>query len=251
MHSIDKAARIAGAVYLVGIIVGPFSLIYVPNVLFVTGNAAATASNILTHEALFRLAIAGDLLNGLIGLFVSLALYRLFRGVNQNLALLVVILGGLIPAVIFFINSLNWAAALILVHPDQFLTVFTRLQQYALAMVFLRLHSQGNVVNELFWGLWLFPFGALVMRSGFLPRLLGVWLIVGGFAYVIFSLTGLLLPQYSGAVFAISQPAFLGEVAIVLWLLIKGANVADPPHPQHGNEHGHGTIESRTKITAL
>ncbi len=226
MRPIDKAARVAGGIYLLGVLVGPFSLIYVPNVLFVTGNATATANNIAAHEMLFRFAFVGDILNGLIGLAVAFALFQVFKGVNQSLAVAMVILGGLIPATIFFINALNWMAALIVVNGGDILSAFAKPQQDALATLFLRIHSQGNVVNGVFWGLWLFPFGVLVMRSGFLPRFLGIWLLVGGFAYLIFSVTGLLVPQYSDVVFAISQPAFFGEIAIALWLLIKGAKVA-------------------------
>jgi hypothetical protein len=236
MHPIDKAARVAGAFYLAEVLIGPFSLIYVPNKLFVTGNATATANNILAHETLFRFGIIGDLLNGVLGLFTVLALYQLLKVVDRNLAALMVVLGGAMVTPIFFVNSLNWVAALVLVHGADFLAAFTRPEQYALAMVFLRIHSQGNVVNEIFWGLWLLPFGLLVMRSGFLPRFLGIWLMVGGVAYVINSFTGLLFPHYQDLVFTISQPAILSEIAIMLWLLIKGANVkalpATAPYPR-------------------
>jgi hypothetical protein len=225
MHPIDKAARIAGALYLCEVIVGPFSLMYVPNVLFVTGNATATASNILAHETLFRFGIVGDLLNGTLGLCTVLALYNLFKRVDRNLAALMVILGALMVTPIFYINSLNWAAALQLVHGAPYLTVFDQGQRDALAMLFIRLHSQGNIVNEVFWGLWLLPFGVLVVKSGFLPRLLGVWLLVNGVAYVAVSLIGVLLPQFYEMAFNLAFPALLGEIAIVLWLVIMGAKV--------------------------
>jgi Domain of unknown function (DUF4386) len=225
MHPIDKAARVAGALYLLAILVGPFSLIYIPTVLLVSGDATATAHNILTHEMLFRLGILGDLLSGISILFLTLALYQLLKGVDRGYAVLMVILGGLMVTPIFFLNALNWVAALLLVHGADFLAAFTQAQRYALAMLFIHLHSQGNVVNEMFWGLWLFPFGILVARSRFLPRLLGVWLIVGGLGYLALSLAGLLFPQYEDIVFTVVQPAFLGEIAIMLWLLIKGANV--------------------------
>jgi hypothetical protein len=225
MHPTDKAARVAGAIYLLEIVVGPFSLIYVPSALFVSGNAAATVGNILAHETLFRFGIVGYLLNGTIGLFTVLALYRLLAGVDRSLAVLMVILGGLMVTPIFYLNALNWIAALWLVHGGDVLAAFSRPQQVGLAMLFLHLQSQGNIVNEIFWGLWLLPFGRLVMRSGFLPRLLGIWLIAGGFAYVVISFTGLLLPQYYETVFNVSQPALFGEIAIALWLAIMGANV--------------------------
>ena len=92
-------------------------------------------------------------------------------------------------------------------------------------MFFLRLHGQGLAVNDIFWGLWLFPFGLLVMRSRFLPRILGLLLIVNCFAYVAISVTSLLLPAYGNVVFRASMPALLGELWIMLWLVIKGAKV--------------------------
>jgi hypothetical protein len=90
-------------------------------------------------------------------------------------------------------------------------------------MLFLRLHDHQNTAAEILWGAWLFPLGILVYRSRFLPRFLGVWLVINGFAYVIMSFTGLLLPQYQGNVFLISQPALFAEIALMLWLVIKGA----------------------------
>jgi hypothetical protein len=111
-----------------------------------------------------------------------------------------------------------------------FLAVFDKPQRDALAMLFIRLHHQGVVANEIFWGLWLIPFGLLVYRSTFLPRVLGVWLIVNGLAYVAVSLSSLAFPQYQDEVGSIVFPALLGEVAIMLWLVIKGA---DAPKQQH------------------
>jgi hypothetical protein len=144
--------------------------------------------------------------------------------VDQNLAALMVILGGLLPATIDFLNVLNDAAALVLVRGADFLSVFEKPQRDALAMLFLRLHHQEIVAAEILWGLWLFPLAILVYRSGFLPRFLGAWLIINGFAYLTMSFTGLLLPQYEDMVSNIAFPALLGEMAIMLWLLIKGAN---------------------------
>jgi hypothetical protein len=229
MHPTDKAARVAGAIYLSLVLVAPLRLVYIPSTLFVHGNATATASNIAAHEWLFRLGIVGDLFCGTIVIFVVLALYRLFQGVDQNSAVLMVILGGVLPAAVDFFIVLNDAATLLLVHGADFLSVFEKPQRDALAMLFLRLHDQEVVAAEILWGLWLFPLALLVLRSGFLPRFLGVWLIINGFAYLAMSLTGLLLPRYEAAVSNISLPAQLGEVAFVLWLLIKGARVQPLP----------------------
>ena len=225
MHPTDKAARVAGAIYLSLVFTAPLRLIYIPSALFVRGNATATADNIAAHELLFRLGIVGDLLTGTIAIFLVLALYRLLKEVDQNHAALMVILGGLMVAPIYFLNALNDVAALLLVRGADFLSVFEKPQRDALAVLFLRLHHHGVVANEIFWGLWLFPLAVLVIRSGFLPRILGIWLIINGFAYLTISFTGLLLPQYEVMVSNIAFPALLGEVAIMLWLLIKGAKV--------------------------
>jgi hypothetical protein len=223
MTSTSRNARIAGFLYLLLVIVGPLRLMCIPGTLFVHGNASATAANIAAHQTLFRLGIAGDLFCGTILIFIVLALYRLFREVDQYLAVLVVILGGVLPAAIDFFITLNDAAALILVRGADFLSVFDKPQRDALAMLFLRMHDQEKFAAMIFWGLWLIPLGILVYRSRFLPRFLGVWLIVNGFGYLVDSVTGLLLPQYQNAVGTFTFPALTGEVAFVLWLLIRGA----------------------------
>jgi hypothetical protein len=196
---------------------------YIPSKLFVAGNATATVDNIAAHEWLFRFGIVADLVCGVILIFLVLAFYRLFKSVNRNLAVLVVILGGVMPALIDFLNTVNDGGALMAVRGADFLSVFDKPQRDALAMLFLRLHHQAIVGAEILWGLWLFPLGMLVYRSRFLPRFLGVWLIINGLAYVIISFTGLLLPQYYSVVFDRAFPALLGEMALMLWLVIKGA----------------------------
>jgi Domain of unknown function (DUF4386) len=124
---------------------------------------------------------------------------------------------------IAFLNELNSIAALVLVRGADFLSIFEKPQRDALAMLFLNLHFHGLVVDEIFFGLWLLPLALLVHRSRFLPRFLGVWLAIDGFAWVILSLTGVLLPQYYDKVFTYCQPASFGEVVFMLWLVIKGA----------------------------
>jgi len=226
MHPTDKAARVAGAIYLSMVFTAPFSLIYVPNKLIVRGDATATASNILAHETLFRLAIFGDLVGHVIFICLGIALYRLLSNVSRSWALLMV---GfvLVSAAVGFLNSLNNIAALLLFRGGEFLSVFDTAQLNALGMLFIRLHSQGIFIDEIFWGVWLFPFGLLVFRSGFLPRFIGGWLIINCFRYVALSVIALFFqPSYNTA-FKVLQPVFFGELAIMLWLLIKGAKV--PP----------------------
>ena len=228
MHPLKKAARIAGAIYLSMVVTGPFSLIYVPNKLIVRGNAVATADNTLAPETMFRLAILADLVGSVIFICLALALYRLLSSVNKTWAGLMVAF-VLVSAAVGFLNTLNDIAALTLFRGTDFLTVFDKPQREALGMLFVRLHSQGILINEIFWGLWLFPFGLLVFRSGFLPRFIGVWLMINCFGYVALSVTALFFPTYYGTAFQWSQPILFGELAIMLWLLIRGAKVPTVP----------------------
>ena len=224
MHPTNKAARIAGAIYLSMVFTAPFTLLYVPGKLIVRGDATATASNILTHETMFRLAIIGDLFTHVIFICLGIALYRLLSSVNKTWAMLMVVFVS-VSAAVGFLDTLNNIAGLILFRGADFLSVFEKPQLNALGYLFIRLHGQGIFMNELFWGLWLFPFGLLVFRSGFLPRFIGVWLIINCFGYVVLSMIALLAPDYYGAAFKWGQPVLFGELAIMLWLLIKGAKV--------------------------
>jgi uncharacterized protein DUF4386 len=222
MTSTRNPGRVAGLWYLALVIIGPLRLIYIPSKLFVSGNAAATANNIAAHEWLFRFGMVGDLIGAVVLIFLVLAFYRLFKDVNQQLAVLVVILGGVMPALIYFVNVVSDAGALMVVRNPNFLSIFDKPQRDALVMLFLRLHDHQVTAAEILWGMWLFPLGILVYRSHFLPRFLGVWLLINGGAYVILSLTGFLLPQYENKLFLVFQPALFAELALVLWLVIKG-----------------------------
>ena len=222
MTSTRNPGRVAGLWYLALVIIGPLRLIYIPGKLFVSGNAAATANNIAAHEWLFRFGMVGDLIGAVVLIFLVLAFYRLFKDVNQQLAVLVVILGGVMPALIYFVNVVSDAGALMVVRNPNFLSIFDKPQRDALVMLFLRLHDHQVTAAEILWGMWLFPLGILVYRSHFLPRFLGVWLLINGGAYVILSLTGFLLPQYENKLFLVFQPALFAELALVLWLVIKG-----------------------------
>jgi hypothetical protein len=227
MTSLSRNARVAGFLYFT-LMTAPLRLIYIPAKLFVAGNSSATANNIAAHETLFRLGILSDLFTATMDIFLTLALYRLFKTVDEGLARLMVVLGALMVTPIYFLNTINDAAALLLARGASFLSVFDKPQRDALVMVFLRMHGQGILANEIFWGLWLFPFGLLVYRSRFLPRFLGVWLMLNCFAYLATSVTGILWPQYEQRVSNWLFPVMLGELAIMLWLIIVGAKERQP-----------------------
>jgi hypothetical protein len=195
MSSTKNPGRFVGLLYVLVSIPGAFALVYVPSKLIVDGNATATASNIAASETLFRAGIACNLISQILFMWVALALYDLLKGVNQRHASLM--LGLIVVSIpIALLNELNAIAALILVRGADFLSIFEKPQRDALAMLFLNLHSHGFGIAEIFWGLWLFPLGLLVYRSGFFPRILGVLLMARCFAYVVESLTPLLLPRY-------------------------------------------------------
>jgi hypothetical protein len=223
MTSLSRNARVAGLVYIVASVIGVVRLLYVPSKLFVHGNPAATASNIASHELLFRTGIVCNLVSSVLFIYVTLTLYRLFKQVDQSLAVQMVILGSLMPVPIFFINSVTDAAALLFARGDVLVSVFEKSQREAFVAVFLNLHHHLDLANAIFWGLWLLPFGLLVYRSRFLPRVLGVWLVAECFAWLLFSFAGLLRPGTENTVFTYSQPLMFAEVAIMFWLAIRGA----------------------------
>ena len=222
MPSLQKNARVAGWLYFMLTALGVMNLMYVPAKLFVKGNAAATAHNILGSESLFRFSIASSLVSVVIFMFLVLALYRLFKEVDQPLAAGMVIL-VLVQVPIGFVDAVNQLAVLVLLRGADFLTVFDQPHREALAMLFLNLSEQMTIVSEIFWGLWLFPLGLLTYRSGFLPRFLGIWLLINGIAYLVMSFTGMMAPQSLKFVSKITFPLLFGEMAFMLWLVIRGA----------------------------
>ncbi len=223
MNSTKKTARVAGALYLLNAVTGFFGIMYVPSRLIVDGNASATARNILASEMFFRAGIVSELFCAAEYIFLVWVLYRLLSGVNKTHAWLMVTL-ALVSIPIMFVNALNEIAALALFHGSDFLAVFEKQRLDALGMLFLDLHGQGFVVSEILWGPFFFPFGLLVYKSGFLPRILGVLLIAAGFAYLADSLTSLLLPSYADLVNRFAGILYgVGELSTMAWLLIMGA----------------------------
>ena len=218
--SINKTARLAGALYLAMAVFGFFGIMYVPSVLVVPGDAASTARNILASEWLFRSGTVSHLIGQTIFIFLVLALYRLLKPVDKNRAVLMVLL-ALLGVPIAFLNEVHHLGALrLLSSPAD--GAFTSTQLQVQAMLFLDLRRSGILLNQVFWGLWLLPLGLLILRSGFLPKLLGILLVIGGVGYVVDWATQLLLPSFP----TISQFTFIGELLLPLWLLIKGVNVA-------------------------
>ena len=222
MGSTKKVARFAGLLYVLLSIPGFYGLVYVPSALIVHGNAAATAHNILASETLFRSGIVADLIGQAGFIFVALALYRLLKGVDKTLAALMVIL-LVVSIPITFLAEVNHLDILKLLDSTGPAAAFSEAQRNAQMMASLDSYRNGILVAEIFWGLWLFPLGLLIFRSGFLPRILGVLLFMAGSAYLAESFTWLLLPAYGHLVARFASPVYALELATPLWLLIMGA----------------------------
>jgi hypothetical protein len=217
----NKTARIAGFLYLLQIPLGVFGILYVANTLVVHGDAAATASNILANELMFRLSIVSAILCALVTLGTALFLYKLLKPVNKNYAALLVIF-TLVSAPIAMLNELNQVAVLLLLKEPEHLTVSTANQLQTMLTVFLDLHEYGIHIVDIFFGLWLFPMGYLVLKSNYIPKIIGVFLIIACFGYLADFVNFFVFPSVK---IVISQFTFIGEVMMVFWLLIKGVNV--------------------------
>lgn len=227
IKDIKRQSRFAMLLYFLNGVPAPFALIYVPSVLIVSGNAAATANNVRASEVLLRWGIATELWSATIGIFAMVAFYRLFRSVSQKHSLAMIIL-FLVATPISYLNVLNDLAAITLARGPEFLSaVFDRNQLDALVLFFLRLHNQGLVLAQVFWGLWLFPFGVVLYRCGFIPRVIGVFSIIAGFGNVIASAAFLFVPAYSGVIGQYATILQAGELAFI-WMLIWGAR--QPSH---------------------
>ena len=223
MNTVNKAARIAGFLYLFYFVAEISADVFGRSPLIVMGDAAATINNIVAHGWLFRIGIVGDLIAGVLFFLAAWALYALLKPVNKNLALLFMLLnlGGV---AVRFAVDLNYVAALLLSSGAEPLKVFQVDQLQVLAMTFVYLQKYGYWASQIFFGVWLFPLGYLVFKSGFLPKFLGVILMVHCFTWTTTSLLYFLyVPGYTAITYISFPLGFIAEFGLTLWLLIKGA----------------------------
>jgi hypothetical protein len=221
MTSLKRRARIAGLWYL-GFTLGPFYLLYVPSQTIVHNDAAATAARVLGRETLYRWGMLAETLGAVIFIGLSLALYRLFEDVDRHRARQLVAL-VLVSSALSLVTVVFSAAALVVFRGGDAFAGIDDHTREAAGMLLIRMHGQATSINQIFWGLWLLPFGWLVVRSRFLPRWLGYWLQLDGVAWVILGAIWFLAPNYTDAFFDYLQPVFMAELAAMLWLLIMGA----------------------------
>ncbi|NUM43173.1 MAG: DUF4386 domain-containing protein [Anaerolineales bacterium] len=219
--SIQRTARLAGFLYLLLLPLGIFGLLYVPIAFVVPGDATATATNIANSISVYRLSILTALLIQIVNISVVLTLYQLLKSVNKYMASLMVIFIFL-AAPIAMLSEINQFAVLALLNGTDHLAVFNTAQLQALVVFFLDMHDYGVSIASIFWGFWLFPMGYLVFKSGFLPKFLGILLMIGCFGYLIDFFAPFFFPNLE---ITVSQFTFIGELLFPLWLLIKGVNV--------------------------
>ncbi len=221
----NQTARVAGLLYLLLIIGGIISLAYIPTQLIVRESAAQTFENIKNSETLFRLGIISGIITFLIYIVLPLALYKLLHEVNKAYASLMVIF-VLVSVPIFFVNILNKFSILTLINKAFYLEKMGEDELITQVMFHVDSYNNGLALSQIFWGLWLLPFGYLVYKSGFLPKILGILLMAGCLGYLITFFGGFLYADYHQTLFAqiVGYPAPLGEIGICLWLLIMGTN---------------------------
>jgi hypothetical protein len=224
MNAIQKTARMAGLLILLIAVFAPFSMVYLPSTLIVPGDAAATTHNITAAEGLFRLGLVSDSLVFLLEIVVVVLLYVLLQPVSKTLAL-VAAFSRLAMTVIQGINLLNYFVALLLVNGGAYLSVFAPEQVQALVLLFLNAHKSVVLIWGLFFALHLLVLGYLVYRSGYLPRPLGIALVLAGVCYLIQSFGNMLFPQYEAAFVTVGYLSIV-EIVFPLWLVFKGVNSA-------------------------
>ena len=222
--ALKKNARIAGWWYLITMVPSGYGLAYVRSKIIVEGNVAATINNILIHEFLFRTGIVSQFITAILFVLLASVLYRLLKQVNECQAKLMVAFVLVQVPMIFLIETFNITSLMIL--KGNVLEALQPGQKQDLATLFLNIHEYGTITLKVFWGLWLIPFGQLVYKSGFIPRLIGACLIIGGIGWVLDTFTFVLFPGYYSFVFRYTVlSGAIGELPIILWLLIKGVRV--------------------------
>lgn len=221
MNSTRKAERVAGLLYLLQIPLGVFGIMYISKFLVKPGNVSATISNILAHESMFRLSIVSAILCALITVATAFYIYKILRNVDVTIAKTIVIF-TLIVTPISLLNELNNVAVLLLIKNTTIVNSFSDTELQSMILFFLELHKYGMQIIGIFFGLWLLPMGYLVIKSNFIPKIIGVLLLITCFGYLFDFTTFFLFPEIE---FVVSEYTWLGEVLMVLWLLTKGINL--------------------------
>ncbi|WP_078062890.1 DUF4386 domain-containing protein [Solirubrum puertoriconensis] len=221
----NKYARAGGIAYLIIIAAGLLGEMFVRNSLVVPGDAAATAQRITAAPQLWRAGIAGDLLMHVLDVMVMLILYTLLKPVSRKIASMA-LLFNLVQTAVLALNKLNLIVPLLVLSNSAYLGAMEPVQRQALAYVFIQAHSYGFGIGLIFFGFTCLVEGYLIMRSSYLPRLLGGMMQAAGVCYIVNSFLLILAPEAANSLFPfIMLPPFLGESAFAAWLVIRGVDV--------------------------
>jgi hypothetical protein len=231
VDTLKKTARFAGLLYLLVVITGVYGIMFVSSQINLRGEATVVANNILSNEFLFRTGIINDFISNFLFLFLVLVLYKLLRQVNEHRAKLMVALVVVQVPAAFIMEVFNITS--LMIFKGEILNALELNQRQDLAMLFLKINDYGVLILELFWGIWLIPLAQLVYKSGFIPRIIAILLLINGIAYMFDSAVFMILPSLH----VVTNQYLLifiipGEISIMLWLLIKGVKnnvtITDP-----------------------
>lgn len=220
-----RLARIAGVLYLIVGIFGGFAVGYVSPMLYVPGDAATTAGNVVANAGLVRIAVLADLLQATVFVFLGMTLYLLLRHVHKNAATAMMILVA-IAATIMCLDKVFQFAALRVAGDASYTAAFGVVGSNALVLLLLDMHNYGYLIAQIFFGLWLVPLGYLAYKSGMFPKALGVVLVVAGASYLVDMLTAFLIPDLSKQIHGfLAIPPTIAEIWMLGYLLVKGVKV--------------------------
>jgi hypothetical protein len=221
VHSRKNTARYAGLLYLLLAITAGFSLMVLPSKIIVKGDAQVTFQNLLTHEVLVRWVMVSHFACHSIFLLLTMTLHRLFKGVHEHSAWLMVMFVAVQVPLVFVGEVFSYSA--LMIAKGELMQSLEALHKADFVMLFLKIRSYCFLSAQVFWGLWLIPLGRLVFASGFMSRILGVMLVSGGIAYLVQTAAYLLVPDQSSTITSVVYPVHtIAEISTILWLLIVG-----------------------------
>tara|TARA_R110001632_G_scaffold129087_5_gene243166 strand:+ start:1758 stop:2474 length:717 start_codon:yes stop_codon:yes gene_type:complete len=222
MDSNKRMGRLAGLLFLILIITGVFAEFFVRQKLYVPEDPSATTQNIMDNQWLFRLGFVSDLIMSTMFFIYGYVLYLIFKPVHKNIALFL-LLCTVISVAMFCQNALNQFAALeVLIHPE-YTEAFKPEQLQVLAIFYQNLHIKGYYINQIFFGLYLLPLGYMIIKSGIVPKIIGIFLILGFIGDMIDFVVYFLYPNADSILLDnITIPADIGEISLCLYFLIMG-----------------------------